>query len=205
MKRAALLMLACGLMVSGPATADTARLKAEQLAFGERAMRDIALCMAKHHRADAIKLLDTDPASEASVRSMVKMGSVDCGNTMPVAFKVDGDVLRGAVAEQLYLRSFPTPPADLHPAPVGPVTAAGDPRRARYDVGACAAARAPIAVDAMLRAERRSAQERVAGTALAPALNACARTHVDFTGGQLHGALAEALFKLRSAGAQGLN
>jgi hypothetical protein len=203
MRRAALLMLACGLMASGPGAADTPRLKAEQLAFGERAMRDIALCMAKHHREAAIKLLDTDPASETAVRSMLTMASQDCGNTMPVAFKVDGDVLRGAVAEQLYLRSFPTPPADLHAAPVGPVTAPGDPRRARYDVGACVAARAPLAVDAMLRAGRRTPEERAAGTALAPALNACARTHVDFTGGQLHGALAEALFKLRSGGGRG--
>jgi hypothetical protein len=205
MKRAALLMLACGPMAGGPAAADTPRLKAEQLAFGEKAMRDIALCIAKHHRADAIKMLGMDPASEAAARSILTMASQDCGNTMPVAFKVDGDVMRGAVAEQLYLRGFPTPPADLHAAPVGPVTAAGDPRRARYDVGACAAARAPIAADAMLRAGRRTPEERAAGTALAPVLNARARAHVDFTGGQLHGALAEALFKLRSTGAQGLN
>lgn len=205
MKSAALLFLACGLMAGGPALADTARLKVEQLAFGERAMRDIALCMAKHHREAAIKLLDTDPASEAAARSMLTMGNQDCGNTMPVAFKVDGDVLRGAVAEQLYLRTFPTPPADTHFAPVGAATPGADPRRARYDVASCTAARAPAAADAMLRAGRRTPQERAAGAALAPALNACARGHVDFTGGQLHGALAEAMFKMRTAGARGSN
>ena len=202
MKSAALLALICCVVSAASANAKNERARAELDEYAESALRNMASCVAKRHRDAAIQVLGNDPTDPNAAVPLVKLLNANCGNLMPVSFHIKGEVLRGAVAEQLYLQTYKVPPADLRPEPLATATM-GEAAQARYAVAACVAARAPLAADAMLRAGRRTSQERAAGAVLAPALNACARTHVDFTGGQLHGALAEALFKLRASGAQG--
>ena len=171
---------------------------------GERSLYDMASCMAKRHPANVAALLSSDPASVDSERQIVRLfyHYSQCGNRTFVRFSVKRDVMRGILAEQLYLRAYPAPPAQLGTtnAPLAP--SSGDPITVRYAVGACAAARDPGDADAVVRAARRSPEESDASRRLAATLNACASGHVDFSGAQLHGVLAEALFKMHRAAAQ---
>ena len=205
MKSAAFLALIASVAMAVPANAKNERARAELDDYAERALRTMAACVAKQHRDAAIQVLHADRTDPNAAVPLVKLLNANCGNMMPVSFQMKGEVLRGAVAEQLYLQTYKAPPpVELPPEPLANATV-GEAAQTRYAVAACAAARAPLAADAMLRAGRRTRQEQAAGTALAPALNACAHGHVDFTGGQLHGALAEAMFKMRTAGARGSN
>jgi hypothetical protein len=112
--------------------------------------------------------------------------------------------MRGAIAEQLYLRDFPRAPRTI--AAAGTMPATGVAPANAVDLGACVAARDADGADTLVRTARRSAAEALAGKRIAPMFNLCAGgKRFDLSGAQAHGVLAEALFKMRSATAPGTN
>jgi hypothetical protein len=171
---------------------------------GERILADFARCAVRGAPDDARALLGTVPG-DAAERQLIgkfarkRLRCLNMGRRHgPVRFRFDGQAMRGAIAERLYLdlnRTFrPVAAAVTFDDVAGPTG---------YAVVRCAVARSPDAADALVRAARLSPEETAAGAALAPALNACARGmgRLDISGTALHGWAAEALYKLRSSNA----
>ena len=105
-------------------------------------------------------------------------------------------VLRGAVAEQLYLQTYKVPPADLRPEPLATATMVRGCTGSLCRSGLCCRALRRCAAQCARRVVAAAWRARGAG-----AERLCAH-HVDFTGGQLHGALAEGCssFRWRAGG-----
>lgn len=166
----------------------------------EKWMTDIAACMVARQRERAQMVVLSDPVSpDANVKMADFLGHADiCARHSLVSFKMHNPVLRGAIAERLYLSTFPKPPALAGLTPSSEAAGSGSPGALLYEIGRCAAARAPVVADRLVRAPRRSAAEAAAGKLLAPVLNACAHgAKAEFSGAMIHAVLAEGLYKLR--------
>lgn len=169
-------------------------------AAAEGRLWQFAACAVRDDGDLARSLLEAAPLTPEAQRRSIKLFRTSKCTAQAGALKLRNDVLRWAVAEQLYRVSEPGVPAI--PAGQPAAVAIGD----SYALGRCVAQRDPSAADAFVRTARRSTEEIAVHKKLVPALNACAGSaKFNLSGAELHGVLAEALYKMRGSAAQGMN
>lgn len=168
----------------------------------DRTLSDFARCMVRGQPKRAHAILMMPPAAaETEQRLLSWMAQRSRCLRVRGALRMRPPVMRGAIAETLYLETFSRPPAGG-----GIVPAAGpssdDPILASYEVTQCAAARDPVAADRLVRSKRRSPEEVAAVDQLKPALSACARPRIrlDFNRTMIRSLMAEGIYKVRVAG-----
>lgn len=202
MRWTALVALACVLAAASTASA---RYKNLPPADAARVMRDFAHCAAKLHTGDALALLSTKRGSAAEQTAARRLGSISdgCLSRHNASVRFDRMLLRGGVAEALYLRRFAKsgPPATMAHPRVDPAMFETKAFAVLADFANCVAVAQPGSVHALLLSEPGSPDEEGAITALTPALSPClpAGLDADFSPSQLRAYLAEALYGL-SAG-----
>ena len=157
-----------------------------------------AACVVRHEGDLARAVLDTEPLTpDAQRRTLDVFQKSKC--VYPGTMKANHAVVRWALAEQLYLAGGRTAPAAT---PVPPRVAPGE----AYALGACVAQRDPADADAFVRTKRRSRAEKAAFKRLIPPINGCAgKSKIVLSGAAMHGVLAEGLYRMRGATAQGSN
>lgn len=171
--------LACAGVATGAASAPSDREKPRKAdPDALRVMHDFGRCVG-HSRSSA-QLLAVLPYSPEEQRIVVRIATSECLTNGMLKFRAP--VLRGVVAEQLYLANFTggrprkavTPVfADLSPADL----AAADPaQRTAVQLilfGQCVSSVDPADVAALLATPAMSMRERTAFGALQPALGRC--------------------------------
>lgn len=173
-------------------------------AQAERVMRDFAQCVVRGDSATARTLLATAVGSAEERALMIRIADSRKGCLHQGRLRLKGNWMRGALAEQLYLRTYPSPVSSGAqpdaPAPAG----SGDDKLRPYQAYAgCVVARNAPAADAVLRAEPGSAAEKAAYRDTMPTLSSClaggeeSKLAIDRT--TLRGYLAEALYVSRSS------
>ncbi|HEX6376050.1 MAG TPA: hypothetical protein VFZ91_10060 [Allosphingosinicella sp.] len=167
----------------------------------DRMLNDFARCMVRGQPKQAHALLMMSPTAPESADRLISWVAQRSG-----CLRVRGNlrmrppVMRGAIAERLYLETFARPPG-LGQLPTGVQPSSEDFRLVPYEVVQCAAGRDPVAADRLVRSRRRSPEEVEAVNRLKPALNACARPGVrlELNRTMIRSLTAEGLYKLRSA------
>jgi hypothetical protein len=175
-------------------------LPAADRAQAERMMRSFAQCVVRGDDGTARRLLAVAAGSAEERPLMARIVSRRSACLTQGQLRMKGDWMRGAIAEQLYLQSYPQA-LDTPSQPDAPVAAARgeNPYRA---YARCVAARNGPAVDAVLRAAPGSDAEKAAYRQTMPTLSSCiaggeaARLEIDRTA--LRGFLAEALYRQRA-------
>lgn len=173
----------------------------------EEYMRDFAQCVVRGDGATARQLLATPAGSNEEHAIMSRVAQARNGCLGKGKLKMNPVMMRGAVAEQLYLRNYASAPvADANPkAQLTASTAASSQPYHAY--AQCVVARDAPAADAVLRAKPASPAEADALEKTMPTLSSClgggeqARFRVDRTA--LRGLLAEALYDMRAERPQG--
>jgi|GEM_PF-5704936 len=197
------LALACALAATGPASARARNTPAAEAA---RAMRDFARCAARLHTGDALALLATPRGSKAEHTASKHLAAISegCLSGRTAAIRFDLMLLRGGVAEALYLERFGKSgaPATLAEPRLDPAMFEDKAYAVLADFANCAAAAQPASVHAFLLSEPGTPDEKGAVAALAPTLSPClpAGLDADFSPSQLRAYLAEALHGLSKAG-----
>lgn len=168
-------------------------------AQAEARLWQFARCAVHSDRNKAAWVLESQPQTPDEQHRTVKLFSESLCTRAAGPMKMKNEVVRWALAEQLYVDGGKDVPA----AGGVPVTvAAGD----AYALGACVAQRDPRDADAFVRTQRRSPAEQAALKAIIPAINACAGVNrIDLSGAEIHGVLGEALYRMRGTAAQGKN
>lgn len=158
-------------------------------------------CALKADRAEATALLDDAIGSGASKSAAKKLAdkSTSCGAL--IGRDRGEDVVRGAIAQQLYVETYTAAPAALTGEPA-PFKGSGDPSLVQYDLARCAVTRDPVAADALVRAVSGSAEERTAFGAVVAAVGRCTPNgaKIGFSKVQLRAGVAEGLWFYRKAG-----
>lgn len=168
----------------------------------DRMLGDFARCMVRGQPKRAHALLMMSPtAAESADRLLSWVAQRSHCLRHRGALRMRPPVMRGAIAETLYLETFDRPPGS-GPLPTPAAPSSADPLLIPYEVTQCAAARDPVAADRLVRSKRRSPEEVEAVDRLKPALNACAKPGVrlDFNRTLIRSLMAEGLYKVRSTG-----
>lgn len=168
----------------------------------DRMLSKFARCMVRGQPKQAHAILMMPPTGEESERRLVSWVAQRsrCLRGRG-ALRMRPPVMRGAIAETLYLETFDRPPG-VGELPTAARLSSEDPRLVPYEVTRCAAARDPVAADMLIRSKRRSEEEVAAVSRLRPALNACARPgeRLEFNRTLIRSLMAEGLYKVRSIG-----
>jgi hypothetical protein len=188
-------------MVLAPALFAIAPAAHAQSAEGPAAF---AKCAVDADRAGATALLAAPIGSDESKRTAKTLADKKtvCGALL--GRDRDEDIVRGAIARQLYTETYAAPPAALAGAPA-PFQGSGDPARVQFDLASCAVTRDPVAADTLVRASEGSAEERAAFSAVVAAVGRCTPggARIGFSKAQLRAGVAEGLWIYRkSMGAQ---
>ena len=170
-------------------------------------MRNFAQCVVRGDGDTARRLLAMSPKSDEEQMILRKVATGRNGCLAKGKLRMSAILMRGAVAEQLYLRTYSAPlmgPAKAD-APLPSTSAtASEPVYAYAD---CIVARNAPAADAVIRAEPGSPAEAAALQKTMPTLSSClaggeqTQFKVDRT--TLRGLLAEALYAMRMSQPQG--
>ncbi len=169
-------------------------------AQAERVMRSFAQCVVRGQGGKARALLASVPGSAAERAILSGFAARRNGCLQSGSLRMKGDWMRGAIAEQYYLRSYPDAVTEAARPDAPADSSAGRPPYLAY--ASCVAARDPAGADAVLRAEAGSVAEKSAYRQVMPALSSClaggenARLAIDRT--RLRGLLAEALYDRRA-------
>jgi hypothetical protein len=163
---------------------------------GYKTALDTASCIVAAKGDEARALFATVPQSPeaaSGIASLMKGGS--CGTNA-----ADPSIMRGALAERVYLKAYPTPPAEVSLTPA-PFTGSGNPELATYDITRCAALRDPVGADMLVRSELRSDAEKAAVKRIIPVIGACtpAGSQIGFDREGMRGLIAEGLLTVRGA------
>lgn len=163
-----------------------------------------ARCVVSGNAAGARDLLAQAPGSgkaNAAARKLAEKKSA-CGARVAKS-RLDPELIRGAIAEQLYLTNYAAAPAALTGAPQ-PFQGSGDSAQVLYDVSRCATTRDPVAADMLVRSARGSADEKSALQPVIAAVSACTPSgaKIGFNRVQLRGMIAEGLYRTRMGAAQ---
>lgn len=174
-------------------------------------LHSFARCVVNRQPDKVIQILNAEPRSKASndlAGTLTEAGSclrVATGAGERASLRMGGDTIRGALAEELYLKSYATPPAaPSEEQAVAPFQGSGKPQLASYDVVMCATLRDPIDADALVRSKPDTDAEKAALKNLMPVLSKCLPTgaNLGFDREALHGLAAEGLWKMRKADSQ---
>lgn len=171
----------------------------------DRMLNDFARCMVRGQPKRAHAILMMPPTAADSERRLLSWVAQRSGCLRRRgALRMRPPVMRGAIAETLYLETFGAPPPAGGP-PEEAAANSGDPLLVPYEVTQCAAARDPVAADSLVRSKRRSADEVAAVNRLKPALAACATPGVRLTLNRtmIRSLMAEGLYKVRAGAAAG--
>jgi hypothetical protein len=176
-------------------------LPAADRAQAERMMRSFAQCVVRGDDGTARRLLAAAAGSADERTLSARIVSRRSACLTQGRLRMKGNWMRGAIAEQLYLQTYPKPlTMAAQPDAALSVTKGENPYHA---YARCVAARNGAAVDALLRAAPGSEGEKAAYRQTMPTLSLCvaggeaARLEIDRTA--LRGFLAEALYSQRSA------
>lgn len=198
-------MLALAALIAG-SNAGAADQAPVARADAEDYMQGFARCvvMGNPAKARAILAAPADSAEEQALLMQVAKARSRCLNRNG-KLKMQGYRLRGAIAGQLYLRTFPAPLTDAaHPdAPIPPV----DGFVPLQAYATCVAARDAASADQIVRADLHTEASGQAFGRAMPALSSC----LDVEEGRqmvidravLRGFLAEALYRQRMADDKG--
>jgi hypothetical protein len=170
-------------------------------AEAKRWMQRFAQCVVAGDPTGARQLLATSPGSADERDRLVRIAQQRANCLHHGKLRMQGNWMRGAIAEQLYLRAYPKP-IKAPATPDAPLTARADAQKWPYQAYAdCIVARNAPAADAMLRAEPGSAAEKSALQQTMPTLSSClaggkdSKLAIDRT--MLRGYLAESLYAQR--------
>ena len=170
-------------------------------AEAKRWMQRFAQCVVAGDPTGARQLLATSPGSADERDRLVRIAQQRANCLHHGKLRMQGNWMRGAIAEQLYLRAYPKP-IEAPATPDAPLTARADAQKWPYQAYAdCIVARNAPAADAMLRAEPGSAAEKSALQQTMPTLSSClaggkdSKLAIDRT--MLRGYLAESLYAQR--------
>ena len=170
-------------------------------AEAKRWMQRFAQCVVAGDPTGARQLLATSPGSADERDRLVRIAQQRANCLHHGKLRMKGNWMRGAIAEQLYLRAYPKP-IEAAATPDAPLTARADAQKWPYQAYAdCIVARNAPAADAMLRAEPGSAAEKSALQQTMPTLSSClaggkdSKLAIDRT--MLRGYLAESLYAQR--------
>ena len=155
---------------------------------------EFAGCVVNADASGASALLATVPGSpQADTAVSGLLANKACNKD-----KVSASALRGAVAEQLYLKQYPAAPAELT-GPPPPFKGSGDADLAYYDITRCAATRDPLGADMLIRGELRSEAEKIAVRRILPVIGACTPegAKIGFDREKMRGLIAEGLLVVR--------
>lgn len=164
----------------------------------ERSMARFARCAVRADPERITALLATPAGSAAENRILTYLARryANCliGDTDMASSSV---LMRGAIAERVYLDRFPEPL--VAPRPSASPFVRNPAVTAHFEVARCAAMRDPASADRLVRAPFRSPDEAAALQSLMPVLGACVASGSAFQFDRvlLHGALAEALLKMQ--------
>jgi hypothetical protein len=166
-------------------------------------------CLYGKERGTARALLRTVPGSKDEERSVVGMRSrlEQCVNGDARAIQFTGFVLRGAVAEGIFLAMYPTDPVGASAAvdrpdlPASWLQAYGKdpsigPILALHQLAACVVRAAPVETSRLMRTTPGSAEESAGFQAVAPHLGPCVNQGRSFSSDKttLRALIAEALY-----------
>jgi hypothetical protein len=158
-----------------------------------QATLDYAGCVAK---ADGARdLFMTQPGSRESAAAIAAAGDAGQCGKMPRG----ADLLRGALAERVYLKTYAAAPAEG--GTPAPFTGSGKADLAMYDITRCAATRDPVGADMLIRSALRSDAEKAALARIVPVVGACTPSggQVGFGREEMRGLIAEGLIATRAA------
>ncbi len=168
----------------------------------EAHMRALARCVVMGDPATARSILASAPGSDDEHAIMMHVAKSRSGCLHRGKLRMKGNWMRGAIAEQLYLRSYPTSDVSA-PQPDAPFQASADARKWPYHAYAdCIVTRNAPAADAVVRATPGSVAEKSALRQTMPTLSSClaggadSKLAIDRT--MLRGYLAESLYMKRS-------
>jgi len=159
-------------------------------------------CAVGADHAGAVALLATAAGSKESSAAAKKLADKKDACGAVLGRDRGTDVVRGAIAEQLYLEAYATPPAAVAGEPA-PFQGSGDPSLVQVDLSRCAVTRDPVAADALLRSTAGSAEERTALGAVVAAVGRCTPggAKIGFSKVQLRAGVAEGLWLYRKGSA----
>ncbi|WP_137871802.1 MULTISPECIES: hypothetical protein [unclassified Sphingomonas] len=166
---------------------------------GEARLHALAVCAVKKEPREAGKIVELGFLGERPTPAVSSLfAEANCG-ARGEEISAGGRFLRWSLIEQLYLADPRVPAAVAANA----MASGADGSRA---LGACVAGRDPVASDAFVRSARRSPAEAAAFKRIVPAINACAgKKKLNLSGAEIHGVLAEGLYKMRGSAARGTN
>lgn len=159
-------------------------------------------CAVEADRAAATALLASKIGSAESKSAAKKLADKKTACGALIGRDRSEDIVRGAIAGQLYVETYPAPPAALTGAPA-PFQGSGDPSLVQFDLASCAVTRDPVAADALVRSVEGSAEERAAFGPVVEAVGRCTPTgaKIGFSKVQLRAGVAEGLWAYRKAAA----
>lgn len=166
----------------------------------ESRLRRFAQCVVRGEPVLGNALLATEAGSpeETALFRKIAASRNRCMGTGRLVMK--SRAMRGALAEQMYLRAYPDPVRE--PArPDAPLLTSQGGVQAYHDYGNCVVTRNPAGADAVLRAKPGTSQEKQAYQQTAAALSSClagdaGALRIDRLA--MRGYLAEALYRHRS-------
>ncbi|CAM8639348.1 MULTISPECIES: hypothetical protein [Sphingobium] len=166
----------------------------------EDSMIDFARCVVRGSPRTAADALATRPGTREETARFNAIAKSRKGCLRHGKLRMKGNWMRGALAEQLYLNRFATPPVEpARPDAPAPVVAEGTSAYQAY--ADCAVARNAPAIDTLMRSKAGSGEERLAYGQAMPALSSCLaggeNTRLKIDRAVLRGYLAEALLDFR--------
>ena len=155
-------------------------------------------CAVDADRAGATALLDAKIGSGESKNAAKKLADKKTSCGAMIGRDRSEEIVRGAIARQLYTETYAAAPAPLTSEPA-PFQGSGDRSLVQYDLASCAVTRDPVAADALVRAAEGSAEERTAFPAVVAAVGRCTPNgaKIGFSKAQLRAGVAEGLWAYR--------
>jgi hypothetical protein len=199
---AAILLFGAAIGISNPAAAQFDHPpEMRKGASVDRKFMSTATCLVDGEATRARQLLTLEPGSEAEGKALLALvrAAPFCAEDRSMT-RAPTATWRGAIAEAIYLQGFGR--AQLTSTPIGdgrPEWLAS-PGNTLFAIGRCAAERAPVEADRLMRTKWRSAEEASAVGDLLPTLRACGNGRkADFDRVSIRGTIAEGL--VRASGA----
>lgn len=166
-----------------------------------RKMRGFAQCVVRGDSDTPRQLLETTAGSAEERAVMLKVAKKRSQCLGQGQLRMEGIMMRGALAEQLYLQAYPTPLTGAA-RPDAPIAASLPTSQPYHAYANCIVARNAPGADAVLRAAPGSDEEKSAYGQAMPTLSSCLagegkKLAIDRT--TLRGFLAEALYASRNS------
>jgi len=195
------LALGIAILCASAMPAAAQHVRWEPSASAEKVLHQVARCVVAKRPDQAQNVILSSPETADAPRRLVQvLTQSGCTQNVGISFKMHNNILRGQLAEQLYLASGEQAPVAL------PIATAAMAAQTSFELGKCVAARDPVAADAFVRSARRSREETAAFQRIVPAINSCAgHAKLSLSGAEIHGVIAEGLYRMRGAAAQGSN